>query len=207
MKNKPARANRAKVGQVDGPDGTPKGATKLPGKPNNYIEIINNGKLDTKKSITMTIWARIYGGDGPVMQFGRKWGDGVLVWFFSKRRRLVAAIVSRNKVRKVFLNVPFTRMYKAWTFIGLTYDSQSGIAKLWINEKVTKKRVGRLVRIATKGPVRIGSARYRRRVLNLKADISCFQLYRIAVTEQQMRKIRKRCFKKGNLKPFLEQSL
>ena len=195
-KNKPARLNKVRVGRVKGPDGRPKGATRIPGRRNNYIELPNRGKLDTKKSITIAIWVRNLGRAGPIMHYGRKGFTSVHLWFVGPRR-MVGRIVNRSVTKRITLVSRKPVYYRAWNFVALTYDNPSGIAKLWINGKpVTKKRVGR-VRLATKAPVRIGSIHRNRNVL--KADVACAQIYSVALRPKQMREAMRRCFKRSKL--------
>lgn len=194
-KNKPVRVNKAKVGKAKGPDGRLKGATSLPGMRNNYIEIPNDGKLDTKKSLTMAIWVRNLGKSGPLMQYGRRGLNTINLWFISPLH-LAGSILSRSKLRRTFLKAPKRISRYSWTFVALTYDNPSGFAKLWINARVVRKKyVGRSVRLATKKPVRIGAILRNRNVL--KADVACAQIYSVELTRRQMRKAMMRCFKRG----------
>ncbi len=69
-------------------------AFEFKGKQDSYLEIPNDGKLDTKNSITML--ANIYptGDDGPIINY-KKNGWGVHMWQFDKTM-LFVRFVSRD---------------------------------------------------------------------------------------------------------------
>ena len=60
---------RSNVGYAPGPDGRKDGATRFFGNAGSYIEIPNNGKLDTMVSTTILLWAYHEGLKGPLVNY------------------------------------------------------------------------------------------------------------------------------------------
>ena len=183
------------VRPAPGPDGRPNTATEFFGKPNSYIEFPNNGKLDTKRSLTLL--AHIYqkGYAGPIFNYNPK-GWGVHLWMVSPRtlfvrfmRRQGGSSTADLRYRGILPN--------KWHFVGATYDGQTGIGELYVdNRLVARKRVG-IMRLATNYPVRmgarIGDSRF------FKGRISCMQVYNVALRPRQIAARRRRCFLKGKI--------
>ena len=85
--------------------------------------------------------------------------------------------------------------YRAWNYIGATYDYNTGVATLWLNSRpVARQSIGRFD-LATNYPVRMGARIGDRRAFHGK--IACLQVYSVALTAKQIRGARKRCFKKS----------
>lgn len=180
-----------------GPDGRPKGATRFLGEPNSYVKFPNTGRLDTKQAITILAWVYHDGKSGPIFQYNRRGILGVSLRMKSKRI-LSALLVSRRGTRIVPISGRRRLMkYKAWNFVGLTYDKNTRMAILWLNgNPIRSKSVGKM-NLATNFPARIGSLKGGRRFF--RGKVSCVQVYGDALNQLQIRQAKKKCLKKGRL--------
>ena len=189
--NPPGR--RVYVRFTPGPDGVRGTATSFYGRANSYIEFPNRGRLDTRRSITLIAWIRHLGRAGPIFNYMPN-GWGVHFWMINPRT-LFARFTRRRGRRFTPAVSSRTVRYRAWNYVGCTYDYRTGIARLFVgNRFVASRRIGR-IRLATNYPVRmgarIGDGRY------FRGSISCMQVYKKALTAGQILARRKRCFKRG----------
>ena len=174
-----------------GPDGRPNAATMLMGEPNSYIQIPNNGKLKPRTAITVATWLFHSGRAGTIFSYLR----GGIQFLLESRRRLTAkfSIVPGRRVGPKIVTRKIK--YKAWSFVAVTYDRTSGIAKLFVNGRTAaRKRVGKVL-VASAFPVMIGvtpgDARY------LRGRVACMQIYSVALNYVQMRRAMKRCIRQS----------
>lgn len=108
----------------------------------------------------------------------------LFVRFTRRQRRLFTRHLQYRRVR-----------HRKWQYVGATYSSRTGVAKLYVNNRlVARKRIGRF-RLATNYPVRmgarIGDSRF------FRGKISCMQVYSVALNSRQIAARMKRCFLKG----------
>jgi len=80
-----------------GPDGKPRGSYRFFGRRNSYIYFPNNGRIDTKKSLTILAWIYHTGSSGPIFHYMPN-GWGVHFWMVG-RRTLFARLVKRGSRR------------------------------------------------------------------------------------------------------------
>lgn len=180
------------VGTAQGPDGRRDGSLRFYGRRNSYVEIPNNGKLDVRYSITILIWVFHEGVSGPIFNYNPR-GFGVHLWMTS-RRQLFARFVTRS--RRFTRPITSRRMkYKAWNYVGATYDRRTRIATLYINSiPVAYRRLGR-IQLSTNYPVRlgarIGDGRY------FRGRLFCAQVYSRTLNKKQIFQAKRRCFLPG----------
>ena len=188
------------VRPAPGPDGRPGGSTLFFGSSNSYIEFPNNGKLDTRRSMTILAWIYHSGRSGPIFNYNRR-GFGVHLWMVGPRVLFVRFVKrSRGRTSSVATYSKKPR-YRAWNYIGATYDYNTGVATLWLNSKpVARQSIGRFD-LATNYPIRMGARIGDRRAF--RGKISCLQVYSIALNAKQIRAARKRCFKKRKFHVFV----
>ena len=183
------------VTMVPGPDGQPNTALRFSGKPNSYIEFPNNGRLDTRRSITILAWVFNEGRKGgPVFQYNPK-GVGVGLKVVGPDK-IEALIISRRGTK----NIPVITRKKffkprTWNYVGLTYDYASGIVTLYVNTKPVVRRIIGRVQLLTNKPARAGSTKTGKRFF--RGRLSCIQVYSRALTVSEIITVRKRCFKGG----------
>lgn len=191
-KNLPGKLSRVSI--VPGPDGQPNTALRFSGSPNSYIEFPNNGRLDTRRSITCLAWVFNEGRGGPVFQYNPK-GQGVGFKIIGANQ-IEARIISRRRTKNIPVRTP-KKVFKprTWTYIGFSYDYTSGIVKVYVNDKpVVRKVVGR-VELLTNRPARAGSIRRGRRFF--RGRLSCIQVYSRALSANEITTVKTRCFKGG----------
>ena len=181
------------VRPAPGPDGRPNTATKFFGKPNSYIQFPNNGRLDTRRSITLLVWIYHEGSAGPIFNYMPN-GWGVHFWMVSRRTLFVR--FTRRRGRRFTPHVQYRGVRpRRWQYVGATYSARTGVAKLYVNSRlVARKRIGRL-RLATNYPVRMGARIGDSR--SFLGRISCMQVYSVALNTRQIAARKMRCFLKG----------
>lgn len=177
-----------------GPDGWPNTATEFFGNRNSYVEFPNTGKLDAKNSITVLAWVLHLGYAGPIFNFNRGPGWGVHLWM-TKPRQFFARFVRRGgRFTTPLVTHGNNVRYKAWNFVGASFDGNTGMATLWVNNRpVVRSNIGK-IRLATNRPVRMGAKIGDRRYF--RGRVSCVQVYSVAFTRKQVINAARRCFKR-----------
>ena len=182
-----------------GPDGRRDGSTQFYGRGNSYVEIPNTGKLDARYSITVLIWVYNEGRSGIILNYGPN-RKGFQLRMIS-RRVLQVVIVERRRRKTITVRTRgrFIK-YKAWNYVGVTYNEGSRVVTVWVNSKVVvTKRIGR-VQLDTSKPIRLGGRRGSRQ--NFRGRLFCLQLYSVALSRKQIDEAKKKCFIKGKINWF-----
>ena len=191
-KNLPGKLSRVSI--VQGPDGQPDTALRFSGSPVSYIEFPNNGRLDTRRSITCLVWVFNEGRGGTVFQYSRK-GQGVGLKIIGSNQ-IEARIVSRRRTKNIAVRTPKkTFKPRTWTYIGFSYDYTVGIVKIYVNDKPVATRVIGRMELLTNRPARAGSTRRGRRFF--RGRMSCMQVYSRALSDYEIATVKTRCFKGG----------
>ena len=190
-RNQPGRLYNVRA--APGPNGRPGNSYYFTRRPNAYVDFPNQGKLDTKDSITILVW--IYPeGPGTILKYqptGVGLGitsSGVIYAKFNRRTGKPGKTV-RTPSRRV--------KWRQWYYIGVTYDQRRGIATIWRESRPLKSQNIGWIRLATKTPVRLGGGpKYR---TPYKGRIACVQIYSDALTGPQIRKVKNICFPPGEI--------
>lgn len=177
-----------------GPDGRRDGSTQFYGRRNSYVEIPNTGKLDARYSITVLIWVYNEGRSGIILNYGRR-RRGFQLRMISQR---VLQVLIVRRTRKTTITVQ-TRgrvmKYRAWNYVGVTYDERSQAVTVWVNMKaVLTRRIGR-VQLDTRKVIRLGGLTGSREYF--RGRLFCLQLYSVVLYRKQIDEAKKRCFLKG----------
>lgn len=191
-KNLPGKLSRVSI--VPGPEGQRDTALRFSGSPSSYIEFPNNGRLNTRRSITCLVWVFNEGRGGTVFQYNPK-GQGVGLKIIGANQ-IEARIVSRRGTKNIPVRTP-KKAFKprTWTYIGFSYDYTLGIVKMYVNGKpVVTKVIGRM-ELLTNRPARAGSTRRGRRFF--RGRMSCIQIYSRALSVYEISTVKTRCFKGG----------
>ena len=119
------------VDEVDG------GSLELAGTYDSFIEIPNmwGGFADAGRSITLLAFIYPTGSGGPILSYDI-YGFGVQLWhegFYGEMGVLTVYFIRRDLMECAPpLGAPVLNM-NAWNFIGVSYDHDSGMARLWHN--------------------------------------------------------------------------
>ena len=183
------------ISPAKGPDGQFGGAYKFRGRRDSFIEFPNNGRLDTKYSITILAYVNPE-APGPIFNYDPK-GFGVLLWMV-RPNVLFARFVKRNKK---FTQPVVTNKVKpgTWNWVAATYDKVTGYARLYVDSRKTAERNLGPIRLATNYPVRMGARVRDRRFF--RGKITCVQVFNVALNEKQIQNARQSCFKPGGFTP------
>lgn len=178
-----------------GPGRRPGEAYEFTGRPNSFIKIPNNGRLDTVKAITVLISVLPKSRQGPIFQFSET-GYGFRLWMM-RRNMVIAEFVSRSpRIKKPYLASIKIKPWK-WNVVGMSYDKTTGIATLFVNNvPVIRKKLGHFD-LATNYPVFMGAKPGDKRVF--RGRVSCLQIFDKALNTAQVSKAGRACFKKGKL--------
>ena len=189
-RNPSARVGDIKYGQ--GPDGRQTGSTVFSGRRGSYVEIPNRGNLDARYSITILIWVFHLGTSGPIVHFNPN-GYGVHMWMTSQRELFVRFVRRGGAMTTPIRSKRIT--YKAWNYVGASFDDRSGIGTLWINSRsVARRRLGK-IRLSTNYPIRLGATKKSR--VYFRGKLFCFQIYSVPLTQKQIFAAKRRCFLPG----------
>ena len=149
-----------------GADGIPGGSLELIGSHDSFIEIVNfdGGCADAKTSITILAFVYPLGNCGPIITY-ETGGFGVQIWqeplppeyLQPGTGMLTAYFVTRDLTLAIPIRKAVFRINE-WNYIGVSYDYNTGIARLWHNgEEVEALRIGPGFELATQFPIRIGA--------------------------------------------------
>lgn len=177
------------VRPAPGPDRKQGTSYQFFGRPNSFIQLPNSGSLDTVKSITISLWVYPQ-GPGPLLNYNPR-GQGVQIWMVSPTQLYVRFVRRRGRV----LTKPLIyRIYRrSWSYVTTSYKQRTGEAKLYVNNRLVKRKVIGRIRLATNYPVRLGTkikgTRY------FKGRLACVQFYNTALSRRQIAARKKMCFK------------
>ncbi|CAH1258994.1 MATN2 [Branchiostoma lanceolatum] len=173
---------------ANGVHGEIDGAYSLSGSSASYIEIPNNGMLDTRYSITMLAYVYPTGTDGPIFNY-RTDDYGVHLWQIGTNN-LQGRMLTREHVYKDIISVSVLNLNE-WNFVGMTYSYPSGKVKLWHNgAEVGSLDVGTF-ETETDYDIRVGVRDGDSRTL--AGRIACLQIYNIPLNGEQIREAAARC--------------
>ena len=168
-----------------GPGNKANSAVEFRGMKNSFIEIPNNGALDTKYSMTFAFYIlcekEAY---GPIFAY-----NGVQIWktqsgniygSFSESDNIYISVIKR----------------KSWQFIAISCNFEKGTAYIYHNGRVVKHvnfRVNtfRSTIRKTSGPVRMGA--HPDHTSYFRGRVSCMQLYGSALSRSQLERAQTLC--------------
>ena len=152
-----------------GPFGHPQGSYQFSGSSTSYIEIPNNGGLDTRYSITILAWLNQENDDGPIVNFGSDvWG----FHFWVVNGRLFAR-PSRRADRAQQKNAFSSSLSRTWNYVGTSYNFSEVAHE--ISGSAEQK---------TQYDVRMGAKASNQRYL--KGRICCLQIYNKSLSQQEI---------------------
>lgn len=191
-RNAPARPNNVRY--APGPLGKPGGAIRFLGKKTSFVHFPNkNGAIDTRNSITILVWIYPEGKPGPIFNY-HPGGWGVHLWLTSPTTLFARFTKRRGRVFTRSLS-SVSVIPRQWQVVGASYDQNTGVASLWRNgRRVRTANIGK-IQLATNYPARMGAKMGDRRYF--RGRVSCLQVYKVALSSQQMKKAAKACANKG----------
>lgn len=168
-----------------GPNGHSQGSYQFNGSSNSYIMFsnYNGGPLDVRHAISITCWLYYDGQDGPIFSYGMSsWG--VAFWVLEKK--LYFRLVTRQGTQQIEALDAMTQASK-WTFVGASYDSFSGDARLWSQGFFHTLNVGAGLDLSTGLNVtmgaKIGNSSY------FKGRISQLQIFKRSLTPEEIQAV------------------
>ena len=167
-----------------GPEGHPNDSYQFSGKSDSFIEFPNMGALRARESITLLAWVYIESGNGPIFNYNPL-GWGVSLWVNSKRH-LAAKFVEQDDQCETCIDSAHPLKTKAWNYVGMSYDQTGGIARLWVNKRVSSQRgIGTNIKLSTSNNARMGA-----RAVNdgnyFNGRISRMQVYDKALSQREI---------------------
>lgn len=169
-----------------GPHGDASGSYQFWGTSNSYIELPNNGGLDTKYSLSLVMWVLPEGQNGPLFNYRPSGAWAVHLWIANGN--LFFRLANRNDIMVNALTSPVN--WRQWIYVGASYDYSTGIARLWIDGTQVKQLALGVFTLSTFTNVRLGvksnDSRY------FKGRIAGVQVYNIALNREQYLAVRSR---------------
>lgn len=167
-----------------GPDGHPQGSYQFSGKSSSFIEFPNTGALKAKESITLLAWVYVKSRSGPIFNYNPL-GWGVSLWVNSKHYLSAKFVEDDGGCKTCFISA-LPLKTNAWNYVGMSYDHNSGVAKLWVDGQVSSQRnIGTKIRLSTSKSVRMG-ARATNDGNYFNGRISRMQVYDRALTQREV---------------------
>lgn len=166
------------VGITNGPYNEAGGAYMFFGTLTSYIELANEGGLDTRYAITLMCWVRPQGEDGSLLSY-EKYDTGVLIIgiiggeFFNM-------VTSRDGENQIYVATAEALPIGVWTHVAATYNTNTGNISLYINGHLSNsKNTGFDEHISTDADkVQIGV---------IKGAIAEIKVYDVALNEAEIR--------------------
>ena len=172
-----------------GPWGNPVGSFLFSGLNNSYVEVENEGELDTRFSMSVFAWVH---PDASATRAGPIYDNGCSMWVFPSTWGLETRYMVRDRSKIHLLRKDGVIKINEWNFIGTTYDYHTGVASVWVNDSmVMSKSLGSNVELATQENLTIGASNNRE--TQFYGKVSCLQFYAQALSVDQIMKIRARC--------------
>ena len=179
-KNPPGIPNGARF--APGPFGNPQGSYRFSGSFSSYIEIPNNGGLDTRCSITILAWINRENENGPIVNYGTDvWG----FHFWIVNGGLYARPSKRALESLQCADTPY-KLSKNWHYVGTSYNFSSGIVRLWINGSEVAQAISGSEEQSTQYNVRMGAKDSTTDPRYLKGRICCLQIYNKSLSQQEI---------------------
>ena len=176
---------------VDDIDG---GSLELAGTYDSFIEIPNmwGGFADAGRSITLLAFVYPTGSGGPILSYDI-YGFGVQLWhegFYGEMGVLTVYFIRRDLMECAPpLGAPVLNM-NAWNFIGVSYDHDSGMARLWHSgNEVAALSIGNNFDLATQFFIRIGALASSWQGCYFAGRISHLHIYAEALTVDNIRAV------------------
>ena len=189
ISNRVAQGVPSGVSLAPGPDGQAGGSFEFAGSSNSYIEFPNSagGALDVRFSMTMLCWLYHGGQDGPLFNYKTSGAWGVHLWVVNGQ--LFVRFTRRDY--SFTEGLLHTALAGGWKFVGASYDSGTGEAKLWVNGAVVQTlNIGAGLDLATQDSIRMGVKDGDQRFF--KGRIAEMQVYNVALTQEQIQAIQQR---------------
>ena len=188
-----ARKNpRAILGSVrpaPGPDRKKRSSYQFFGRPNSYIHLPNNGALDTVNSITVSLWVYPQ-GPGPLVNYNPN-GQGMQIWMVSPTQLYVRFV--RRRGRRLTSPLIYRIYRRSWNYVTAVYNRRTGVARLYVNNRLVRRKLIGKIRLATNYPVRLGAKIKGHR--SFKGRLACLQIYNTALTGRQIAVRKKMCYR------------
>ena len=176
-----------------GPWGNPVGSFLFSGSNNSYLEVENEGELDTRFSMSVFAWVH---PDASATRAGPIYDYGCSMWVFPSTWGLEIRYMVRDRSNIHLLRKDGVIKINEWNFIGTTYDYQTGVASVWVNDSmVMNKSLGSKVELATQGNLMIGASNNSE--IQLYGKVSCLQFFAQALSLDQIMNVKTRCNRTG----------
>lgn len=184
-----------------GPFGNLNGAFFFRGNNNSYVEIKNTGEIDARFSISIFAWVFLDNSSGMMYKYEHSNFHGCLMKVFPTNLTVRVQYMNRNGSKSYVLYRKNVLKANAWNFVGTTYDHQTGLATVFVNNNTVVKMNITRMDLATHYILRVGATRTQKPYF--RGRMSCLQIYDQALSEAQTMKIKTRCNQSSEYKERL----
>ena len=180
------KAVSSNIKYAPGPYGNPNGSFFFSGINSSFVELKNTGELDARFSMSAFAWVHLDNSDGPLFKYGCS------MWVFQSTLKVEVRFVDRKTSKIHLLHKENVLIENAWNFIGTTYDYNTGIATVWVNnDTVMLRYIGAKMELATQSDVRVGASSNQEK--HFRGRISCLQFYDQVLLLDQIFQVKARC--------------
>ena len=190
--NKFPAAKHDDVFPATGPNNRINGSFALQG---DFIEIPNNGNLDTRQSTSILLWMYHEGQTGPIVHYGLYRYPLTLRMWLNRAGGVRVEFVERSKESGVAMAMTLTTQPiapRTWHHVATVHDYSTGTASVWLNGtlvvvyNIGRKELATDTRVVRMGALAGDNDRFIGRV-------SCLQFYKVSLTEEQITELMTKC--------------
>ena len=151
-------------------------------------------------SMTVACWLYYDNQDGPIFTYWTRGKYGVVIRIHNGK--FFAHFRNRNHSQTTPLQSSTLR--HGWTFVGASYNRSSGEAKLWVDGVEKRKRsIGTNFDLGTQDNITMGVRRHSDSYF--KGRITQMQVYKLALTQEQIKAVKEQINRTGRNVSFFIQ--
>ena len=164
-----------------GPYGRLRGAYMMKG---DYIDIPNDGNLDTKLSTSILLWVYHEGRPGPIVHYGERESERTVKIWLTPEGAFSVVFANRDKDAAPSKAVITPAVpARTWHHVAAVYDHVSGVASVWFNGSLSvEEDIGQMELATDSSEVRIGALDTGGK--EFWGRVSCLQFYWAALTQR-----------------------
>lgn len=191
-----------------GPYENENGSFFFKGNNGSYVELKNTGDLDTRFSIGVFAWVHLdnTSRSGLIFKYEKNNYYGCSMKVLASNLGVSVRYMNRKGTKSYVLYKKNILKANAWNFVGTSYDYQTRLAFVFVNNTTVIQRViSAKMDLATRYNVRIGATR--KQNAYFRGRISCLQIYDQALSTDQIMKIKSKCNETGKYRMRTASSL
>ena len=209
INNRQPQGTPVGVSLAPGPNNNDGGSYQFTGQANSYIKFPNDGGLDVQRSITVLFWVNYKSRSSTPYQNlvsyinvkREKLGFGLSIY----KKKLAGGMNDRAYEIESYWLATKTLEPDAWYFVGISYDDNTGIARLYADDIfVGQKNLTANGGVATDGNVLMGG--FPNGYQNMQGRITNLRIFDVALTLTEINAVKVGMSDTYYLKDFLQNT-